>query len=67
MKPSGAEVSWKNSGHRLTYYKTSDGWRWRVRSRNGRIVVASSEAFTRLRDAGRNFSLAFKLMRLLGA
>jgi len=39
----------------IRWYRDSQGqWRWRVVGRNGRIVAASSEAFTRKYDAKRN-------------
>jgi hypothetical protein len=34
------------------------GWRWRIRAENGRIVAASSEGYRRRFDCGRNFTLA---------
>ena len=33
-------------------YKARDGWRWRLRARNGRII-AQGESHTRERDAWR--------------
>lgn len=37
------------------YRDEKGGWRWRRLARNGRIVSASSESFTRRHDAKRNF------------
>lgn len=37
---------------RFEIYKATDGWRWRLRSGNGRIL-ASGEAFTSRRHAER--------------
>lgn len=31
----------------IEVYKARDGWRWRMWSRNGRIVADGSEAYTR--------------------
>jgi uncharacterized protein YegP (UPF0339 family) len=39
---------------KLEIYEADDGWRWRVTARNGEIVAASSEAFTRKHGAKRN-------------
>lgn len=33
--------------------KAKDGWRWNVKTRNGRIVAESGEAYTREADAQR--------------
>lgn len=32
-------------------YRAKDGWRWRLKARNGRIVAESGEAYTRKRGA----------------
>lgn len=37
-------------GPRFEVYKACDGWRWRLRARNGR-VIAVGESHTRERDA----------------
>ena len=37
---------------RFEVYKARDGWRWRLRARNGRII-AQGESHTRKRDAER--------------
>lgn len=44
---------------RLTIYAARTGWRWRLRGANGRIIAASSESFTRQRDARRNVRRTF--------
>lgn len=31
----------------LSIYQARDGWRWRLRAANGRIVAESGEAYTR--------------------
>lgn len=36
-----------------TVYKAKDGYRWRLKTRNGRIVAESGEAYTRRADAVR--------------
>jgi uncharacterized protein YegP (UPF0339 family) len=37
----------------IEIYPAKDGWRWRARMRNGRIVAESGEAYTRKADASR--------------
>jgi uncharacterized protein YegP (UPF0339 family) len=37
-------------------YKAKDGWRWRLRARNNRIVAESGEAYTRERDCVKAFN-----------
>lgn len=37
---------------RFEVFKSKDGWRWRLRAANGRII-ATGEAHTRERDAWR--------------
>lgn len=32
----------------LHFYRSPDGWRWRIRAANGRIVADSAEAYVRL-------------------
>ena len=39
-------------GPRFEAYRSRDGWRWRLRARNGR-VIAVGESHTRERDAMR--------------
>lgn len=39
--------------HTLTVYRSPDGWRWRLRARNGKIVADSGEAYARKRNAVR--------------
>jgi uncharacterized protein YegP (UPF0339 family) len=46
----------------VEFYKAADGWRWRLRASNGRIV-AQGEAHTSERDARR----AFKTMAVAAA
>lgn len=41
-------------------YKAKDGWRWRLKARNGKIVADSGEAYTRKTAAERG---ALRLMR----
>lgn len=33
-------------GYKLHVYRAADGWRWRMKSGNGRIVAESGEAYT---------------------
>ncbi len=44
----------------IEFYKSRNGWRWRVIARNGKIIGASSEGFISKRNAQDN-------ARLLGA
>lgn len=37
--------------HRLTVYRSPDGWRWRLQAKNGKIVADSGEAYARKRNA----------------
>lgn len=41
----------KLTTHKLTVYKGTDGWRWRLQARNGKIVADSAEAYARKRNA----------------
>lgn len=36
---------------KFTLYRAKDGWRWRLKSRNGRIVAESGESYRRRGDA----------------
>ncbi|MFB7798954.1 YegP family protein [Isoptericola sp. NPDC056134] len=36
---------------RIEIYKAADGWRWRLKARNGRIVAESGEAYVERRSA----------------
>lgn len=38
---------------KVIIYKAKDGWRWRIRSRNGRIMADGGEAYTRQQSAER--------------
>ena len=38
---------------RFQVYQARDGWRWRLKAANGRIIADSGEAYTRKRDADR--------------
>ena len=49
----------------LEIYKTTDGWRWRAKARNGEIVAASSEAFTRRSSAKRNLKTTARMLTKL--
>ena len=47
---------WLNKGVlmmvvKVKFYKAKDGWRWRGRTPNGRLVMESGEAYTRRYDA----------------
>ena len=45
----------------VTFYMSKDGWRWRIKGHNGRIVANSGESFANLWNAKRAF---FNLYRL---
>lgn len=52
--------------HVLTVYKAADGWRWRLRSINGRTVADSGEAYARKRNAQKAaISLCHMTIRLV--
>jgi uncharacterized protein YegP (UPF0339 family) len=36
---------------KLIVYQSRDGWRWRVRGNNNRILADGAESYTRRRDA----------------
>lgn len=38
----------------LTFYRTTDGYRWRLRARNHEIIAASTQGYTRRIDARTN-------------
>lgn len=38
---------------RFEVYEAKDGWRWRLRTANNRIVADSGKAYTRRRDVTR--------------
>jgi uncharacterized protein YegP (UPF0339 family) len=37
----------------ITVYKAADGWRWRMKAANGRVVADSGEAYRTKRGAER--------------
>lgn len=43
----------------VTVYKARDGWRWRLRAANGRIVAVSGEAFANKWNAERAVHVAY--------
>jgi len=48
-----------------TIYKARDGWRWRVKARNGKIVADSGEGYAKRGNATRawnTFARSFGLM-----
>jgi len=38
---------------KIEVYRTSEGWRWRVVARNGRIMATGHEAYNNMKDARR--------------
>ena len=47
---------------KVSIYRSKDGWRWRVKGKNGRIVAASSEAFVSAYNARRNLRAVLRAM-----
>lgn len=47
---------------KLIVYEARDGWRWRLKATNGRIIADSGEAYTRFSGVRRAVK-AFLLMR----
>jgi uncharacterized protein YegP (UPF0339 family) len=47
---------------KFVVYRSKDGWRWRLKSANGR-VLASGEAHTRERDADRALATVVATIR----
>ena len=41
-------------------YQAADGWRWRIRARNGRIVADSGESYRRREDAERGLQITLE-------
>lgn len=50
---------------KLEIYLSIDDWRWRVKSRSGRIVAASSEAFATRAGAKRNLKATLRMLTKL--
>ena len=48
-------------------YRARDGWRWRLRGRNGRIVAESGESYTRRRSAERGLGVVIRAAAALHA
>ena len=48
-------TAWADFDYGLT--ERDDGWRWRIRATNGRIIADSAEAYGRLRDAAHGAGL----------
>jgi uncharacterized protein YegP (UPF0339 family) len=42
---------------RYTKYRSADGWRWRFKASNGRIISVSSEAYVNEADCDRSIEL----------
>lgn len=45
--------------HRATIYRAGDGWRYRIKAGNGRIVRASEQAFSRPTTCKRRIEAEF--------
>ncbi len=39
--------------YRIEVYEAKDGWRWRMKAKNGRIIADSGEAYSSRRGAER--------------
>lgn len=48
------------------YADKAGGWRWRLRTANGRIIADSAEAYTRERDAWRAISTVIVTVEQVG-
>ncbi len=48
-------------------FPSRDGWRWRLRSRNRRIIAESGEAYTRRRAAKRALGVVIRAAAALHA
>lgn len=46
----------------VEFWESGDGWRWRVRARNGRLIATSGEAFHTKSNATRSWSRFAQLM-----
>lgn len=49
--PDGADGPDDATYGKVEIYEARDGWRWRLRARNGRIVADSAESYTEHRGA----------------
>lgn len=49
----------------ITIYRTKGEWRWRLKSKNGRIVAASSEGFKTRAGCVRNLVLTRDMLAVL--
>jgi uncharacterized protein YegP (UPF0339 family) len=51
---------------KVEIHEAGDGWRWRVRARNGRIIAESGEAYSREHDAHKAWARFSRLMSAAG-
>lgn len=47
---------------KIEIYKARDGWRWRVKSANGKVVADSGEAYRRKPDARFIYNLSVTIL-----
>lgn len=47
---------------RIHYYRAADGWRWRLRARNGLILADSGQGYARKDAATRGARLALSAL-----
>jgi uncharacterized protein YegP (UPF0339 family) len=40
---------------RVEFYRSRNGWRWRFRAKNGRVLANCGQGYSRLRDAEKGF------------
>lgn len=58
------EKTQKTRCGKLRYYKDEKGeYRWRLKSKNGRIVAESGEGYNRIEMAVKGFSVVKELLR----
>ena len=48
---------------KVVLWRSRDGWRWRIKAANGRIVGESGEAYGELRKAIAGLAVASAIMR----
>lgn len=53
----------QKSLNRFDSYKAKDGWRWRMKSKTGRILCDGSEAYSRKHDCMRAILRVVKIVR----
>jgi uncharacterized protein YegP (UPF0339 family) len=49
-------LTWRRSSYLGEVYRSKNGWRWRAKARNGKIVADSAEAYV-------NYAHAVRMVR----